>query len=329
MTKLEAYAPPASAAKPLSPTEHLASLRSALDPWEPGTPFWIFAYGSLMWNPEFAWDARHVATIRVYHRAFRIWSRINRGTPENPGLVLTLACGGSCRGLAYRIAPDRVQEEMSRIWKREMTFGSYRPKWLNCVVGDQTLRALAFTVNRTCSGYAGEIGHGSINFAGPLCECGNRGCLELYASSEALKEAYALTRLSQGGEAPESQEVLRLVRAGESSAQDAYRRVVSHLAFGVVGLINALNPDCVVFADRMVEGGPLFLETVDGVLRRHLMPEVYSQLKVSVNRFPGDPMLLGASVVALDNLLMRPTGAFSALKTPEGFSTQGENTARS
>ena len=157
MTKLEAYAPPADAAKPLSPTELLASLRSALEPWEPGTPFWIFAYGSLMWNPEFAWDARHVATIRGYHRAFRIWSRINRGTPENPGLVLTLECGGSCRGLAYRIAPDRVQEEMSRIWKREMTFGSYRPKWLNCVVGDETFRALAFTVNRTCSGYAGEI----------------------------------------------------------------------------------------------------------------------------------------------------------------------------
>jgi len=157
MTKLEAYAPPAAAARPLSPTELLASLRSALDPWEPGTPFWIFAYGSLMWNPEFAFDARHVATLRGYHRAFRIWSRINRGTPENPGLVLTLECGGSCRGLIYRISPDRVQEEMSRIWKREMTFGSYRPKWLNCIVGDGAIRALAFTVNRTCSGYAGRI----------------------------------------------------------------------------------------------------------------------------------------------------------------------------
>jgi len=90
MSKLETYAPPAADAKPLSPTELLASLRNALDPWQPGSPFWIFAYGSLMWNPEFAWDARHVATIRGYHRAFRIWSRINRGTPENPGLVLTL-----------------------------------------------------------------------------------------------------------------------------------------------------------------------------------------------------------------------------------------------
>jgi cation transport protein ChaC len=157
MTKLQAYAPPPADAKPLSPTELLATLRSALAPRETGTPFWIFGYGSLMWNPEFAWDARHVASIRGYHRAFRIWSRINRGTPENPGLVLTLECGGSCRGLVYRIPPDRVQEEMSRIWKREMTYGSYRPKWLNCIVGNESIRALAFTVNRHCTGYTGDI----------------------------------------------------------------------------------------------------------------------------------------------------------------------------
>jgi cation transport protein ChaC len=157
VTKLEAYAPPASAARPLSPTQLLATLRAALQPWQPGTPFWIFAYGSLMWNPEFEFDACHVGTVRGYHRAFRIWSRINRGTPDNPGLVLTLECGGSCRGLVYRISADRVQEEMSRIWKREMTFGSYRPKWLNCGVGDTSFKALAFTVNRGCSGYAGAI----------------------------------------------------------------------------------------------------------------------------------------------------------------------------
>jgi cation transport protein ChaC len=157
MSGLESYAPPPADAKPLSPSELLGTLRAALEPWQPGTPFWIFGYGSLMWNPEFAWDARHVATIRGYHRSFRIWSRINRGTPENPGLVLTLECGGSCRGLVYRIDPDRVQEEMQRIWKREMTYGSYRPKWLNCIVGEQSIRALAFTVNRQCSGYAGRI----------------------------------------------------------------------------------------------------------------------------------------------------------------------------
>ena len=157
MSSLRDYAPAADAARPLSEAELLDSLERALGPWQPGTPFWIFAYGSLMWNPDFTWDARHVATIRGYHRSFRIWSRINRGTPENPGLVLTLDSGGSCRGLAYRMPPECVEEEMQRMWRREMTFGSYRPKWLNCVVGDETYRALAFTVNRECSGYAGRI----------------------------------------------------------------------------------------------------------------------------------------------------------------------------
>ena len=86
-----------------------------------------------------------------------LFQRINRGTPENPGLVLTLECGGSCRGLVYRIAADRVQEEMHGIWKREMSFGSYCPKWLNCSVGAEKVSALAFTVNRDCSGYSGEL----------------------------------------------------------------------------------------------------------------------------------------------------------------------------
>lgn len=155
--KMDAYAPPPADAKPLSPMELLGTLREALRPWTPGTPFWIFAYGSLMWNPSFTYDARHVATVRGYHRSFRVWSRINRGTPERPGLVLTLECGGSCRGLVYRIPADLVQEQMQLIWKREMSFGSYRPKWLNCSVGEETIRALVFTVNRQCSGYAGQI----------------------------------------------------------------------------------------------------------------------------------------------------------------------------
>ena len=155
--KLASYAAAAGTATPLKPTELLASLRNALDPWTPGTPFWIFAYGSLMWNPSFTWDVRHIATIRGYHRSFRLWSRLNRGTPENPDLVLTLECGGSCRGMVYRIAPDLVQEQMQLIWKREMLYGSYRPRWLNCTVGEETIRALCFTVNRRCSGYAGNI----------------------------------------------------------------------------------------------------------------------------------------------------------------------------
>jgi predicted NBD/HSP70 family sugar kinase len=229
------------------------------------------------------------------------WARVDieAGLKDAAGVPVFLEHDANCGALA------------------ELWYGEHqRDENLLYVVCDRGVGAGVIAsgqVYHGASGYAGEIGHASINFAGPLCECGNRGCLELYASSEALKEAYALTRLSQGGEAAEAEAVLALVRAGDEAAREAYRRVVSHLAFGVVGLINALNPDSVVFADRMVEGGKLFLETVDSVLSRHLMPEVYDQLKVSVNRLPGDPMLLGASVVALDSLLMKPTGVFGRL----------------
>ena len=120
---------------------------------------WVFGYGSLMWNPGLDYDVRRVATIYGYHRNFCLWSRINRGTPDSPGLVLTLERGGSCRGLAYRLTRGRGRDrdELSRLWRREMSMGSYRPRWLEVRSGDETYEALAFVVNRRCTGYAGKL----------------------------------------------------------------------------------------------------------------------------------------------------------------------------
>lgn len=118
---------------------------------------WVFGYGSLMWNPEFDYDAKRVATVHGYHRNFCLWSRINRGTPESPGLVLTLERGGSCRGLAYRLTRGRDREELSVLWRREMSLGSYRPRWLEVRSAGTSFQALAFVVNRRCTGYAGKL----------------------------------------------------------------------------------------------------------------------------------------------------------------------------
>jgi cation transport protein ChaC len=122
-----------------------------------GRPIWIFGYGSLMWNPEFDFDAKHVASVHGYHRKFGLWSRINRGTPERPGLVLTLEPGGSCRGLAYRLTRATARAQLSHLWRREMSLGSYRPRWLECRSGAETFEALAFVVNRKCAGYTGKL----------------------------------------------------------------------------------------------------------------------------------------------------------------------------
>src|SRR5947207_11187194 len=71
-------------------------------------PVWIFAYGSLMWNPEMPFAERRSALLRGYHRSFCLYSRDYRGTPERPGLVVGLDRGGGCRGIAYRLTSDSL-----------------------------------------------------------------------------------------------------------------------------------------------------------------------------------------------------------------------------
>jgi cation transport protein ChaC len=133
------------------------SLEQMLSLHARGNELWVFGYGSLMWNPEFDFDQRRTATVYGYHRSFCLWSRINRGTPDAPGLVLTLERGGSCRGVAYRLARSHDREELARLWKREMSMGSYLPRWIECRSGSASFEAMAFVVNRRCTGYAGKL----------------------------------------------------------------------------------------------------------------------------------------------------------------------------
>jgi glutathione-specific gamma-glutamylcyclotransferase len=80
---------------------------------------WIFGYGSLMWNPGFPFAERRAAVLRGYHRAYMMYSTRNRGTPESPGMVLSMAPGGQCVGMAYRIEPGRETEALAYLDKRE------------------------------------------------------------------------------------------------------------------------------------------------------------------------------------------------------------------
>src|SRR6476660_5856371 len=86
----------------------------------PGGDLWVFAYGSLMWDPGFPHVASVPALLRGYHRSFCIWSARYRGTPEQPGLVLGLDRGGACRGIAFRVAEEAVAEVVGILWAREM-----------------------------------------------------------------------------------------------------------------------------------------------------------------------------------------------------------------
>jgi len=148
------FSPPAAHTFRLwSAEEKQASLREALTHWRPGEDAWVYAYGSLIWRPEFDYLGRRKATLRGYHRALCLWSRVNRGTPECPGLVLGLDRGGSCGGVVYRLAAGHVPEAFGALWEREMSTGAYLPRWVSCDTGGGPVRALVFVMNRDNPGY--------------------------------------------------------------------------------------------------------------------------------------------------------------------------------
>ena len=133
------------------------SLQSVLASPHHAGDLWLFAYGSLVWDPVLSYVERRVVTVHGFHRRFCLHSRINRGTPESPGLVLGLDRGGRCAGVAYRIPAREVEIELRLLWRREMLLGSYEPNWVLARDGRETFRALAFVVDRGRSGYAGRL----------------------------------------------------------------------------------------------------------------------------------------------------------------------------
>ncbi|MCX5589761.1 gamma-glutamylcyclotransferase [Alcaligenes endophyticus] len=139
----------------LSDAERKASLHASLSEvgWTPCQDVWVYGYGSLIWRPEFDFSEQRQALLRGYHRALCLWSRINRGTPEEPGLVFGLDVGGSCRGMAFRIPGSMVPDAFDALWQREMPSGAYIPRWLRCHTSEGDIRALVFTMNRKTDAY--------------------------------------------------------------------------------------------------------------------------------------------------------------------------------
>jgi len=117
----------------------------------------LFAYGSLIWRPEFEYAEALPARVLGFHRSLRMSSRVNRGSPNEPGLVLALLSGGSCRGLVYRIPRTIAEDVLPRLWAREMPNGVYEPRWLNCETSAGRLRALAFTLSRQSPNWTGHL----------------------------------------------------------------------------------------------------------------------------------------------------------------------------
>ena len=131
-----------------------------MDPARTPGDLWVFAYGSLMWRPGFAFVERAEARLLGAHRSLCVYSFVHRGTPERPGLVLGLDRGGACRGIAYRVSAASRADTVAYLRRREQVTSVYRecmrPIWLR---GDPDRRvgALCYLVDRGHLQYAGRL----------------------------------------------------------------------------------------------------------------------------------------------------------------------------
>jgi len=157
------YPPKLGESRLLTDDELRVSLDGALAQRDRATDLWLFGYGSLIWNPGLPTVENVRAKVHGYHRGLYLWSRVNRGTPEQPGLVLALDRGGSCTGVAFRLAADGMMPHLEALWQREMMMGSYRPAWLPCTLDDgRRVAALAFVMRRDVPAYTGKLADDTI-----------------------------------------------------------------------------------------------------------------------------------------------------------------------
>jgi cation transport protein ChaC len=141
----------------LTDEELSASLTATLTRKPKGAGWWVFGYGSLLWNPLFPFVESRPARARGLHRRFCLWSLASRGRPDAPGLVLGLDRGGSCVGVAYRLPAPLAIDELHLLWRREMVTGAYEPRWVRLDAGGKPLHAIAFVVRRDHTQYAGHL----------------------------------------------------------------------------------------------------------------------------------------------------------------------------
>lgn len=126
----------------------------------PEDGFWVFAYGSLMWNPGFEAAEHQLARLQGYTRSFCMRSIVYRGTPEAPGLVLALDAkdGASCSGVAYRVAPENGPAALDYLRERELVSSAYQEAIAELVLEDgRHTAALAYVMDRNHEQYCGAL----------------------------------------------------------------------------------------------------------------------------------------------------------------------------
>jgi predicted NBD/HSP70 family sugar kinase len=161
-------------------------------------------------------------------------------------------------------------------------------------------------------GIASEVGHISIDYKGPVCECGNRGCLELYCSTMALlkkaeKDLPELFEKPYENRTEACGRIFDAARAGNKKAIKLVNEIAEYLGYGCVTLINAYDPEIIVIGDSIAQGDELLLPTIKKIVEERTLKAISSNVRIEISKLKIDPTLYGAAAIATDRVLRKPS----------------------
>ncbi|WP_405683744.1 ROK family protein [Streptomyces sp. NBC_00057] len=153
-------------------------------------------------------------------------------------------------------------------------------------------------IYRGPGGTAGEIGHITLDESGPVCRCGNRGCLETFT---AARYVLPLLQPSHGPDLT-MERVVQLARGGDPGCRRVIGDVGRHIGSGVANLCNLLNPSRVVLGGSLAEAGELVLAPIRDSVSRYAIPSAARQLSVLPGALGGRAEVLGALALVLSEM---------------------------
>lgn len=161
-------------------------------------------------------------------------------------------------------------------------------------------------------GVAGEIGHISIDYNGPACGCGNRGCLELYCSTSALlaraeKEMPELFGEKYDNRFEICENIFGAAKKGDEKAKKLVEEIARYIGYGCVTLINAYDPEVIVIGDCISKADELLIPTINQIVRERTLPAIGNKVRIEISKLSIDPTLYGAAAIATDRVLRKPS----------------------
>lgn len=213
-------------------------------------------------------------------------------------------------GIPVLLEHDGVCFALSEWWERD----SQDYRMMICVLVGQGVGAGIVENGRPIRGAlgcAGEMGHMSLDVHGPRCDCGNFGCLEKYASTLALEKCMAEALESRPdhplyGRAPGYREILMAVREGDALATQLFTQAVTYLGYGIVNMVNLLNPDIVVVTDSLAECDQLMQEVLERTVKSRLSEKILSRTKLVVKPSTEYLAMQAATSLIMDMFLSSP-----------------------